>query len=118
MPRDAFMTEPGNHGLIGVQGLQSPRQAIWNQNKTHELINIKERNRRLDYARPAKGARIMSLSSAARTVLSKIADWWHDREDERLDELVASYEKGGSAAESRVTAYRLANRARDGDRQP
>lgn len=60
----------------------------------------------------------MSLSSATRIILSKIADWWHDREDERLDELVASYEKVGAAAtEPRVTAYYLASHARSSNRE-
>jgi hypothetical protein len=82
------------------------------------LISIKDRNLDIGYVRPATGAIHMSLSSAARNILSRIADWWHDREDERLDELVASYEKvSATTTEPGVTAYHLASHARSSNRE-
>jgi len=57
---------------------------------------------------------VMTLSSAAKDLLTKINDWWSDHQDERLDQLVASeYQSiNDVATRSGATAYELVNRAR------
>jgi len=56
----------------------------------------------------------MSIAELAQNVVSRLADWWRDREDERLDELVDEDFRHVSAedTQSRVTAYQLASRVR------
>lgn len=56
----------------------------------------------------------MSIAKLAQNVVSRLVDWWRDREDERLDELVDQDFRHVSdeAAESGVTAYQLVGRAR------
>ena len=56
----------------------------------------------------------MTLSSAARVMISKISAWWLDHQDEHLDEFIAQeYQQLNSDAEnSGITAYQLVNRAR------
>jgi hypothetical protein len=56
----------------------------------------------------------MSIAELAQNVVARLADWWRDREDERLDELVGQDFRHVSdeAAQSGVTAYRLVSRAR------
>lgn len=40
----------------------------------------------------------MRLSSTAHRIFTRFLDWWRDREDERLDELVALYTRVGDGA--------------------
>jgi hypothetical protein len=56
----------------------------------------------------------MTLSSAAKVLLTKINEWWCDHQDERLDQLVANdYQSINEVAvRSGVTAYELVHRAR------
>lgn len=51
----------------------------------------------------------MHFSSAKQALLSKLSEWWRDREDERLDELFAlDYRHlSSTAAETGVTPYEL-----------
>lgn len=57
----------------------------------------------------------MTLSSAARIMISKLSAWWLDHQDEHLDEFIAhEYQQLNTAADnSGVTAYQLVNRARN-----
>jgi hypothetical protein len=48
-------------------------------------------------------------------ILSNFLDWWKDREDERLDEIVGldHHERAGNnATDARVLAYQLVKSAR------
>lgn len=56
----------------------------------------------------------MSFAELAQNVVARLADWWRDREDERLDELVDQDFRhvNDEAAQSGVTAYQLVSRVR------
>lgn len=55
----------------------------------------------------------MNISFRAKAIRSRISDWWHDKEDERLEELVADdyHYVEEVAEETGVTAYQLVNKA-------
>jgi hypothetical protein len=81
-------------------------------------MNINERNRDIRQGRLIIGAFHMSLSSAVHNMVSKLEDWWKDREDERLDEIVAFDYKNlrNNTNDRRTMAYQLVKSARDNRR--
>lgn len=52
-----------------------------------------------------------------RSVLSKMEDWWKDREDERLDELVA-FDPKNNATDRGAMVYQLVKSARNSRNKP
>jgi hypothetical protein len=58
----------------------------------------------------------MSIAQLAHNIVSRLSDWWRDREDERLDELADQDYRhvNDEAAHSGVTAYQLIRKVRGG----